>query len=63
MTKLSELISIPEQVHKADFVISLATAIGEPERTVHMMKTGPSSRRSPGRIVSGRRRGTRRWSW
>jgi hypothetical protein len=34
MTLLSELIEIPEQVHKSDFVISLATAIDEPERTV-----------------------------
>ena len=34
MTLLSELIEIPEQVHKSDFVISLATAIEEPERTV-----------------------------
>ena len=34
MTLLSELIDIPEQVHKSDFVISLATAIHEPERTV-----------------------------
>jgi len=34
MTKLSDLIDIPEQVHKSDFVISLATAIEEPERTV-----------------------------
>lgn len=34
MTKLSELIDIPEQVHKSDFVISLTTAVEEPERTV-----------------------------
>jgi hypothetical protein len=34
MTLLSELIGIPEQVHKSDFVISLASAIEEPERTV-----------------------------
>lgn len=34
MTLLSELIEIPEHVHKSDFVISLATAIGDPEHTV-----------------------------
>jgi hypothetical protein len=34
MTLLSELIDIPEQVHKSDFVISLATAIGDPGGTV-----------------------------
>jgi hypothetical protein len=34
MTLLSELIEIPEQVHKSDFVISLETAIEEPERTL-----------------------------
>jgi hypothetical protein len=34
MTLLSDLIEIPEQVHKSDFVISLATAIGDPARTV-----------------------------
>ncbi len=34
MTLLSELIDIPERVHKSDFVISLATAIGEPEKTL-----------------------------
>ena len=34
MTLLSELIEIPGQVHKSDFVINLATAIEEPERTV-----------------------------
>jgi hypothetical protein len=34
MTLLSDLIEIPEQVHKSDFVISLATAIGDPERTL-----------------------------
>ncbi len=34
MTLLSELIDIPERVHKSDFVISLETAIGEPERTL-----------------------------
>lgn len=35
MTLLAELIEIPEQVHKSDFVISLETAIEEPERTLH----------------------------
>src|SRR6266540_4270507 len=34
MTLLADLIEIPEQVHKSDFVISLATAIGEPADTV-----------------------------
>ncbi len=34
MTLLSDLIEIPEQVHKSDFVISLATAIGDPARTL-----------------------------
>ncbi len=34
MTLLSDLIEIPEQVHKSDFVISLATAIGDPAETV-----------------------------
>lgn len=34
MTLLAELIEIPEQVHKSDFVISLETAIEEPERTL-----------------------------
>lgn len=34
MTHLSELIEIPEQVHKSDFVVSLATAIGDPARTL-----------------------------
>jgi hypothetical protein len=34
MTLLADLIDIPEQVHKSDFVISLATAIGEPAETV-----------------------------
>ena len=34
MTLLSELIDIPEQVHSADFVISLATAVGHPPETV-----------------------------
>lgn len=34
MTLISELIDIPEQVHKSDFVISLKTAIEEPERTI-----------------------------
>src|SRR6266511_3811723 len=34
MTLLADLIEIPEQVHKSDFVISLATAIGDPADTV-----------------------------
>lgn len=34
MTLLSELIEIPERVHKSDFVISLATAVGQPEQTL-----------------------------
>jgi len=34
VTLLRELISIPEQVHKSDFVISLDTAIAEPEATL-----------------------------
>src|SRR6266545_700625 len=34
MTLISELIDIPERVHKSDFVISLATAIEEPENTL-----------------------------
>jgi hypothetical protein len=34
MTLLADLIEIPEQVHKSDFVISLATAIGDPTHTV-----------------------------
>jgi hypothetical protein len=34
MTLLADLIEIPEQVHKSDFVISLATAIGDPTDTV-----------------------------
>jgi hypothetical protein len=34
MTLLSELIDIPKQVHKSDFVIGLATAVEEPEKTV-----------------------------
>lgn len=34
MTLLADLIDIPEQVHKSDFVISLATAIGDPKRTL-----------------------------
>ena len=31
---LKDLIEIPTEVHKADFVISLADGIDEPERTV-----------------------------
>ena len=34
MTRLAELIDIPTHVHKSDFVISLETAIEEPERTL-----------------------------
>jgi hypothetical protein len=34
MTLLRELIEIPEQVHKSDFVISLKTAIEEPDLTM-----------------------------
>ncbi|MGH9222715.1 MAG: hypothetical protein ACRD2W_02690 [Acidimicrobiales bacterium] len=34
MTLLSELIDIPERVHKSDFVISLATAAGHPDQTL-----------------------------
>lgn len=34
MTLLADLIEIPEHVHKSDFVISLATAIGDPSRTL-----------------------------
>jgi predicted ATPase len=34
VTLLSELIDIPERVHKSDFVISLATAIGDPDHTI-----------------------------
>lgn len=34
MTLLSELIEIPEQVHQSDFVISLATAVHDPEATL-----------------------------
>lgn len=34
MTLLADLMDIPEQVHKSDFVISLATAIGDPQRTL-----------------------------
>lgn len=34
MTLLADLIEIPEHVHKSDFVISLATAIGDPQRTL-----------------------------
>ena len=34
MVLLRELIEIPEQVHKSDFVISLETAVREPERTL-----------------------------
>jgi hypothetical protein len=34
MTLLADLIEIPEQVHKSDFVISLATAISDPANTV-----------------------------
>lgn len=34
MTLLAELIDIPEQVHKSDFVISLASAINDPEGTL-----------------------------
>jgi len=35
MTLLSELIEIPEQVHKSDFVISLKSAIEDPARTIN----------------------------
>jgi hypothetical protein len=34
VTLLSDLIDIPERVHKSDFVISLASAIADPDRTV-----------------------------
>ncbi len=34
MTLLSELIEIPHEVHKSDFVISLKSAIEQPERTI-----------------------------
>lgn len=34
MTLLSELIDIPTEVHKSDFVISLRSAIEDPERTM-----------------------------
>ena len=34
MTYLAELIDIPEQVHKSDFVISLASGITDPARTI-----------------------------
>ena len=34
MTLLSELIDIPHEVHKSDFVISLKSAIEQPERTM-----------------------------
>ena len=34
MTLISELIDIPEQVHKSDFVISLKSAIQDPARTI-----------------------------
>ncbi len=34
MTLLSELIEIPERVHRSDFVISLETAIAEPDKTM-----------------------------
>lgn len=34
MMLLSELIDVPGQLRKSDFVISLATAVNEPERTV-----------------------------
>ena len=34
MTLLRELIDIPEQVYKSDFVISLKTAIEEPDKTL-----------------------------
>ncbi|MGA2528896.1 MAG: phage resistance protein [Acidimicrobiales bacterium] len=34
MTLLRELIDIPEQVYKSDFVISLKTAIEEPDKTI-----------------------------
>jgi hypothetical protein len=34
MTLLRELINIPEQVYKSDFVISLKTAIEEPDKTI-----------------------------
>ena len=34
MTLLSELIDIPQEVHKSDFVISLKSAIEQPERTL-----------------------------
>ena len=39
MTLISELIDIPEQVHKSDFVISLKTAIEEPELTMNARVT------------------------
>ena len=35
MTLLSELIEIPEAVHKSDFVISLKSAIEDPTRTIN----------------------------
>jgi hypothetical protein len=34
MTLLSELIDIPARVHRSDFVISLETAISEPDKTM-----------------------------
>jgi hypothetical protein len=34
MTLLAELIQIPEQVHKSDFVISLASAVENPTKTL-----------------------------
>ncbi len=34
MTSPSERIDIPEQVHRSDFAISLATAVHKPDRTI-----------------------------
>ena len=56
MTLPSELIDIPEQVHKWDFVISLFTAVNEPVRTVGDHFVTPqlvgkgSMEREPGRF-------------
>jgi len=40
-TLLSDLISIPEQVHKSDFVISLETGVTDPERTLDQYVVTP----------------------
>ncbi|MFV0309062.1 MAG: phage resistance protein [Desertimonas sp.] len=52
MTLIRELIEIPEQVHKSDFVISLKTAIEEPDATMRDYVVTPQLAQSFDRALS-----------